>query len=232
MTILGSPVKSNCLFNPTVMKKLSIAFLITAICTLAGTVHAQGLKFGPRFGIASSSVEVEDFIASSPNNLESLKISLQEASPEYQLGVFGRVSLLGLYVQPEVLLTTSSVRYLYEDITNASTETLKEQYFRLEMPLMAGIKLGPFRANAGPVYRMNLGTASELRDIQGLTRRFDESSVGLQAGVGLDLGKKVVLDLRYEGTLGDSQDDITLFGQTHALSSQKGQVVASMGISF
>ncbi|MEO0895247.1 MAG: porin family protein [Bacteroidota bacterium] len=206
--------------------------LISFLFLSTGVSYAQVLKFGPKVGVSTSGISADELVIRDASDLESLKISLQNSSPEYQVGFFGRLNLAGLYIQPEFMLTTSSVEYLIEDFTDGTSDPLYEQYFGLEMPIMAGIKLGPLRANAGPVFRTGLGTVSELTEVRGYGRKFSESQVGLQAGVGFDLGKKLILDFRYEIDLSNARDEVDILGQTHTLSQHGGQLSASLGYSF
>ncbi len=209
--------------------KLILTSLIIFILQLAfmSSLSAQSFKFGPRVGVASSPLSMDDI-----DNIGDFAISFQEGSPEYQAGAFARLELLGLYVQPEFLFTTASASFLVEDLQNGGTEIFDEQYYHVEMPMMAGIKLGPIRLQGGPVYRLNLGNSSDFFTADGFTRRFNNSTVGLQTGVGLDIGKKIIFDLKYELPLSDASDDISILGQTHELSNRGSHFVASMGISF
>ncbi len=205
---------------------ISLIFLVLQI-GLMSSLAAQNFKFGPRIGIASSPLVVQDI-----QNLQEVAISFQDGSPEYQVGVFARIQALGIFLQPELLFTTASGSFLVEDLKNGGTEIFKEQYYHVELPVMAGIKLGPIRFQGGPVYRMNLGNRSDFFSAEGFSRRFTSSQVGLQTGVGLDIGKKLVFDLKYELPLNQVSDEITIFGSTHNLSNRGTHLVASMGISF
>ena len=192
----------------------------------------QGIKFGPRLAVSSAGIQPQDLVIRDQNDLNALSVKLQDASPEYQVGFFGRVSLLGLYVQPELLISTATASYLYEDMTDGTTGTAQERYFNLEVPVMAGVKFGPFRLQGGPVYRMNIAGTSDLKDIEGLSRNFEQASLGFQGGVGLDLGKKIVLDLKYETAIPTLGDEVTFLGQTHTLNQHSGQLIGSVGVSF
>jgi len=214
------------------MRRLIIISSITFFFLFMGKAEAQFFKIGPKVGISSSGISADDLVIRSGDDLQELKLSLQNSSPEYQMGLFTRFTLAGIYLQPELTLTTTSVEYLFEDLSDGSSDPLYEQYFGLEMPIMAGIKLGPFRANAGPVFRSSLGTVSELKDVKGYGRRFEESQLGLQAGIGFDIGRKLILDFRYEVDLSDSRDELSIFGQSHELSRHGGQLSASLGYSF
>ena len=190
-------------------------------------LQAQSFKFGPRFGVATSPINPQDI-----SDWQDFAVSFQDGSAEYQVGAFARVGLLGVYIQPEFLFTTSSANYLVTDLLDGGTEIFRERYYNVEIPMMAGIKLGPVRAQAGPVYRLNLGNSSEFFSRSGFGRSFADSEVGIQAGMGLDIGKKLVLDLKYEFNMNDIGNDITIFGQTHQLSNRGSQFVGSIGYSF
>ncbi|MDP5172202.1 MAG: PorT family protein [Bacteroidia bacterium] len=202
-------------------------FLFAMQLAFMSSLSAQSLKFGPRIGIASSPVNAQNI-----QNFNDFAVSFQEGSSEYQIGVFGRLQAFGLFIQPEFLFTTSSAAYLVEDLRSGGQEIFKEQYYNVEMPVMAGFKLGPIRLQGGPVYRLNLGNSSDFFTTDGFSRSFQNSNVGIQTGVGLDIGKKLVFDLKYELPLSDTGDEISILGQTHDLSSRGSHFVASMGISF
>jgi len=206
---------------------LSCLLVLVVQIALMGSLSAQSIKFGPRIGIASSPFEIQDI-----ENVNDIAVTFQDGSPEYQVGVFARVAALGLFIQPEFLFTTSSASYLVEDLGNGGREIFNEQYYNVEIPVMAGIKLGPIRLQGGPVYRLNLGNSSDFFTTDGFSRSFTNSTVGVQTGIGLDIGKKLVFDLKYELPLSGATDDITILGQSHELSSRGAHAVASMGISF
>jgi len=211
--------------------KLSSAKIIAifSLCFIffGSQVQAQKFKFGPKFGVATSSLNGGDF-----SEFDDFDISFQDGSAEYKAGVFARLQILGLYIQPEFLFSTSSGNFLVSDLVNGGSEIFREQYYNVEIPIMAGIKLGPFRAHGGPVYKVNLDTNSDFLSVDGFGRGFRQSTVSLQAGVGLDIGRKMVLDINYGFNLSDSRDEITLFGQTHDLTEQGAQLSASLGFSF
>lgn len=202
------------------------------------------IKFGPRVAISSSGISSTDLILRNGQDVEELSLKLQESTPQYQFGVFTRLSLGPVFLQPELLLSTSKVTYLYQDLdapvldpSGTPTEDgvatlLSERDFDLEIPAMVGLKMGFLRIQGGPVYRMNLGTKSDLRNIEGIGRTFKEASMGMQAGFGLDLGEKVVIDVKYQLDLRRTQDEITFLGNTHRVSQHGGRLVAGLGVAF
>lgn len=221
-------IKTTASFRPS--------FLMALVTLLLGSasLQAQDFMFGPRlgFGFNTQAFEGQAWTFDSPSDLNDLRLTLQDASPETQMGLYGRASLGAFYLQPELLLTTRSVKYLLEDLNGGEEQVVDERNYQLAIPVMAGIKLGPLRAQAGPVYRARLASLSDLRDIEGMDRRLANSTLGVQAGVGIDIGRKVALDLRYETGLFQGRDEVTFLGTTHNLSQQTGQLVTSLGISF
>lgn len=211
---------------------IALAMFFVVGAGLVQTVTAQKLKFGPRIGISSAGVELDDLIIKDANDVQQLKLTLQNSTPEYQVGAFARVQLLGIYVQPELLFTTASSTYEVEDAQTGDISERTERYYNVEIPIIGGLKLGPLRAQAGPVFRTQLGNKSDLADIDNYGRKFKESTVGFQAGVGVDLGKKIVLDLKYEPNLGRFRDDVTIMGNTYAISDRKSQLIFAAGYSF
>lgn len=208
-----------------------LALLLIAFLSVP-MMQAQKIKVGLKGGLSSTSVKPNDLIILNGADFEELSLAFQESTPEYHGGLFARVSLLGFYVQPEVLIATAKTKYLVGDLSSGSSSVVKERYYNLEVPIMAGVKLGPFRAQGGPVYRMNLNNNSDWDEISGVVRNWQDSSLGLRAGVGLDLGKKIIFDLNYEFNLTNNRDEITIFGQTHEVSQRGSQLVASLGYTF
>ncbi|MDX2249003.1 MAG: porin family protein [Bacteroidia bacterium] len=211
---------------------LSVITLLILGLGFIPTTFAQKLKFGPRVGVSSAGVELDDLIIKDANDVEQLKLTLQNSTPEYQFGAFARVQLLGAYVQPELLFTTSASTYQVEDATTGDISDRTERFYNVEIPVIAGLKLGPLRAQAGPVFRTQLGNKSDLVDVDNYIRKFKESSVGVQAGIGIDLGKKIVLDVKYEPNLGRFRDEITILGTTYPMSDRKSQLIFAAGYSF
>ncbi len=211
-----------------------LMFVALFLVSISGS-YAQSFMFGPRlgFGFNTQAFDSYEWELSSPSDFQDLRLRVQDASPETQMGVYGRASLGKLYLQPELLLTTSSIKYVIEDLNSEDDgQVVDERNYQLAIPVMAGIRFGWLRAQAGPVYRMRLASLSDLKDFEGMDRRFANSTLGVQAGFGIDLGRKVAIDVRYETNLLQGRDEVSFLGQTHDLSQQSGQLVTSLGISF
>lgn len=209
------------------------ALALTLMVGSFSTASAQSFLFGPRVGFGfTPELSASDLIIRSSDDLNALQVSLLDASPEVQMGVFGRLKIRSWYIQPELLFTTASTDYTVEDLFTGEEGVFQERLFHLTAPVMFGFKKRFFRIQGGPVLRTRLFSSSELSDIGGIERHFDRFTIGAQAGIGFDLGDNVVLDFRYELPLAHGQDELSISGQTYTLSPSQGQVVTSLGISF
>ena len=80
-----------------------------------------------------------------------------------------------------------------------------------------------------PVWSANVNSFDDLRNFDPQT----SGTWGAQAGVGLQLGKKVQLNLRYEGNLTSYTSNITLPGNIVIPSDNRvNQLVVDMGFAF
>jgi opacity protein-like surface antigen len=108
-------------------------------------------------------------------------------------------------------------------------DSLKTQSFnRLDIPVMIGVKLGPVRINAGPVGSVNIGSPKELIDNPDFEATYAAMTFGYQAGIGVDVIKKLTIDLRYEGSLSKYQSKL---GDI-ALDDRPNAFLLSIGYMF
>jgi hypothetical protein len=134
----------------------------------------------------------------------------------YQAGLFARIGT-GLYLQPEVYVSSTGGHFESND--NSYNGNVK--FTNLNVPLLVGYKFGPsnlnFRVMAGPIYTSVLNRDESLSQnfsaAYGDFGHYRNSTLGYQAGIGVDLGA-ITADLRYEGNLTDINPD---FGQRQNL---------------
>lgn len=183
------------------------------------TTYAQFFTVGPRVGVSSSQVTLSEAI-NQGNNIDNYLIENGARSVGYHGGLFARVSLLGFYVQPELLFSSTGGEL---DLTNTDTQAkdiIDLTYNRLDVPIMVGKTFASIvRVNVGPSFMVPLGSSVTVADGAGLAQTtqeelesdfqnaYENATVGFQAGVGLDIWK-IVLDLKYEGSLGKYADNI------------------------
>lgn len=168
------------------MKRILFTFIFA---TMTLSAMAQ-IDFGPRINLTSTKLSLKENIAD---------VSSGDAAFGYQLGAFLRVKIpiVGLYVQPEALFSNPSAQ------VTVATEKIDLNFSQIDVPVMVGIKLGPVRLNAGPSFRFvsKVDAKDPNGTIEDIKDEYKNSTVGYQAGVGVDI-LKMVIDLKYEGSLG------------------------------
>jgi len=178
------------------MKKLILSLTILAFATSA---MAQ-IDLGPRINVTSTALSVKETVNG---------IRQGDAGFGYQLGAFARVKvpILGLYVQPEVLWSNP------QSSLDINSETVDVNFSQVDVPVMVGLSLGPVRVNAGPSFRFVSKVEGEApgQGVEDLSDFYKDSTVGYQAGVGIDL-LKFVFDLKYEGSFGTIVEDTGITG--------------------
>ena len=193
------------------MKKIlfTLAFL-----SFAFVGYSQDFSIGPKVGISQAKLDL------SKENFES-----GDARFGYHVGLFGRVGLGGFFVQPEILYTQTKARFSFDQMGSQPYSEYESSFNRLDVPVMVGFKLfNLLRLQAGPIASFNVD--SELKDAGDDVRDadFKKSTIGYQAGLGLDIGN-LIIDAKYESSLGNISDNVGSFETDHRLN----QWVLSLG---
>jgi len=216
------------------MKKLTLILLLSLFAL--PTVFGQ-LQFGIKGGIVSASSSLDKNITDLPTTVdyEELKMKAQDAKVGFQAGLFGRISLAALYVQPELLFTSTSSRIKVSQIgTNEGTvSTIKNQEFKkIDIPIMVGWKFGPARLQAGPVGSIMLNQKSALEAAYDYKEEFNGASWGYQVGVGLDLLNTLTVDAKYEGSLSKLGESVSIGDRDYAIDNRPNQFIVTVGLFF
>jgi len=208
------------------MKNLLLVILISF--AFIGTSHAQ-FKAGLKFGVSTYDMKLGDFVVTNGSKFNNLTEKIDDSSLGYQFGLFARIGR-GLHLQPEIIFNTNKLDF--ETTVDGDQFNTTETFNNVDIPILVGIKLGPLRAQAGPVGRFYLGSDEKVAKV--VDNYYDDEDrlkVGYQAGFGLDLWR-VSLDFRYEGSLRHFGDVIDIDGKAFALDNKAGRAVVSMGIAF
>ena len=212
------------------MKKL---FVIILVAFIAIPAFSQ-IKIGLKAGVSTTSISMADAVSLSGQAGTYTVQALKNANFGYHGGLFIRLSLLGIYIQPEVLLASSENKYNVTSPGNANPQEVIQSLKNLSIPVMVGFKLGPIRINAGPAASVALNTPKELVSDPNLTDLYKKMSFGYQAGLGFDLFKKLTFDARYEGSLAKYQNQIENLtgGAKVSLDNRPNAFLFSVGLMF
>jgi hypothetical protein len=206
------------------MKKI---FIVIFVALMAAPAFSQ-LKFGIKAGGQSTSFP-DYTLGSGAATVDALA----DASWGFHAGLFTRITILGFYVQPELVFATNSFEYNVKEVASDPGTIVSQKFNRLTIPVLVGFKLGPLRLNAGPAASIQLGSPDDLINDPNFQDMYKGAVWGYQAGVGLDVLKKFTLDARYAGSLGEKFGDaVTINGQSFKLDYAQPSFILSFGFIF
>lgn len=208
------------------MKKiLLVNFLLLSFLT----INYGQLEFGIRGGIHSIDLHKNSNLL--PNSQESIRLNFAESNYGYQFGLYSRLHILGLFIEPAVMLHSTSVTYSIEDVEGFNINSVEENFTNLDIPVMVGLKLGLIRIFTGPIVHVHLDKASDVINIPAYSDRLDTATMGFQAGLGVDIWK-LRFEAKYEGNLSRYGNDINIGNESFTLDKRPSRVIANVGFKF
>lgn len=205
--------------------------LIVVIAALLITIPATSqLNFGVKAGMSTNNLNLDQTFQTVDGDL--VLESLGDATYGFHGGLFLRLTVLGVYLQPEVLLSTVENQIKITKPGETVSEIKGQRFNKLDIPVMVGFKVGFLRINAGPAATILLESPKDLLDSDNYEDIYKAATFGYQAGLGVDLFKKVTLDLRYEGNLNKFRDEIEFGGEAFQLDQRSGSILLSAGFIF
>jgi hypothetical protein len=212
-----------------IMKKLIIIVLSVF---LALPAFSQ-INFGIKAGLSTTSVTMNDLKTLTSGQTSYTVEKLEGANYGFHAGVFLRLAISKLYIQPELLFSNRTNEYTVTNLQTQVADVVKQSFNKLDIPVMVGLKFGPFRVNAGPSASLLINSPKDLISDPDFKSMYANMTFGYQAGVGLDLFKKLTIDLRYEGSLKKFQNEIeNALGTTVSLDDRPNAFLFSLGIMF
>ena len=179
--------------------------------TFAQTDSGFGLKGGLNYGSTG------DFENEINNNVEN-----PDSKIGYHLGVFAKADLGRIYIRPELIYTKLSSEYSIGDF----------EVKKLDAPILVGLNvIGPLHVFAGPSLQYILDTDFQTDNANfDLGDAEDDFTVGLQLGVGLNLGKLGV-DLRYERGLKENEAEFSGLSNSR-IDTRPEQLILALSLSL
>jgi hypothetical protein len=189
------------------MKLTTIYSLLIAFCCMVFSADAQVMNMHFAYDQSTISNILPGLLQPKTLPIRSYLLSSPAARTSYGGGFgvrFGYADFKPVYVHAE--LTGFYQNHTFQ-VRDSSTNNLlfsytKERY-RLDVPLMAGVKLGWFRGMAGVVPRLAIPEDGSHKQFNTWwTEMFNTGNVGYTYGVGVDLFDFVNLDVRVQSDFG------------------------------
>ncbi len=188
---------------------------------------AQLLRFGARIGIGTGSYEF-DSISIEGGSLEPAG----DRVSGYQAALFMRLSIpTFIYIQPE--LQFSQRDYIFGiKYPSYPKEFQNIKTYRLEVPVLLGIKLGNLRLFGGPVWRIG-----ERQYAKGGKTPFDitfnNNDIAATGGISVEFDNVVMLELRYTRYLEQTTSEVMVASQHRELKIDRDDTIQiNFGVLF
>lgn len=202
------------------MKNLTkVIYALILLFVVSTSAHAQkkGFAFGLKGGVNLSRLSMGDVFTTRHDEAgnpylgydgKEVRDNLKESFDTRTGAVGGIYARFGrtLFIQPEVLVSTKGGTMTIEKTDGESdiSQKVKFKFTNIDVPLLIGLKGGPFRVLAGPIASFRVGDNQSLSDAfrhytSNVNNSLSEATFGYQLGVGLDIGA-FSLDVRKEGS--------------------------------
>jgi hypothetical protein len=204
-------------------KKLLIT--ISLVILFAMPVFSQ-TRFGIRVGGIASLVPIYDitrgFVGAEPAHKWGTGI---DAS------IFLSINTESMYFQPEISFESTTYEYIVID--NYVTSIVKQNFDKLNIPLLFGIQLETVRFFLGPSPSIKLVLPEAFVDNPDFYKIYDKISLDYQVGFAIEILEKIDLELRYRGFLGKNVEGVEKLGyQTFTLNKSNSSIFLSVGYIF
>lgn len=208
------------------MKQILFSILLAAFSL---PLFSQ-VEFGLKTGVHTFDLnEVGDLTFD--NGDVDVALTPLDAQYGFQFGLYSRIKLGGVYVEPGLLLNSSRVNYT---LTTSDTieDVISERFLNLDVPVLLGVKLlKVLRLQAGPVGHITLNRVSDLVDFENFGERLEGLELGFQAGIGIDIAS-LRFDLLYEGNLNKFGNHITIADEELSFAQSAPRLVFNIGYRF
>lgn len=199
--------------------------LLIAVLTLMGSaVFAQsGAGFGIKAGLSYN--KNGDLIGSVGDAGQNISEGA-EGKAGYHVGFWGKLDFPKIYLRPELVYSKTKSSY---DVNGDSNDY---DISKLDLPVLLGYKLiGPLHIFAGPAFQYTL--KNDLGDIE-VEDVENDFTVGLNAGVGVNLGK-IGVDVRYERGFSENEARIISNNITDIdgrVDSRPSQIIFALSVKL
>lgn len=213
------------------MKRLMTVLLVMVAIS---QTNAQFFQLGAKAGLSSSQLKVsETFIQG--EDQETIYYKGGEAVLGWHLGLYSRIKIWKIYLQPELLYSSTGGKIKVSSDGIDFPDVGKFKIDRLDIPVLAGFYITKsFRIYTGPSFSYVISEKSAWNTTKDVFKQdFQKGTIGYQAGIGFDIST-FSLDLKYEGNLSTLGKSVSIPGTDIHFDTdlRNPQLILSMGFRF
>lgn len=189
------------------------------------------IEIGFKAGLSSYDLAHEGLLIKNSSGI--LEWNTQNAGYGHHLGMYTRMTLWSVYLEPSLLFNSNTINhhisyYSEEGLVNVIKN---EKYNHLNLPVVAGIKVGALRFHGGVVGHFLIDRVGEVFEFDQYSQKLQRATYGWQAGTGVDI-LRLRLDLSYEGNFERFGDEIVIQGKSYAFAKTPGRLILTCGFRF
>jgi hypothetical protein len=223
--------------------KIRLILSFVVLIFFLAPVRGQ-FKYGIRGGINSSNVHISQSVfnleADDPQDVpDQYLIEYRTGSLGFHIGGLVQYYFGEFFIQPEILYSYSkndvriTRRKWIPDANGLGSWDEDEapglqKFNKVNVPVLAGYRIGPLRVMAGPMASVMIGTKFENLEGYTIEQKFTSSHFGYQVSIGLEL-TSLNIDVKYEGALTPFGEGLTVNGNDFIFDQKMGQWILSIG---
>lgn len=207
------------------MKRFTVLLLFMSSILFGQDSFGQfGLKLG-----------VHSFDLNSPSDLlfpNNATVKYEGAKLGFQIGIFGKIPLGGLFIESRLMLRSTSVEYSLDGENGNAIDQIREESFtQLDIPILVGGRFLFLDVFTGPVAHIFLNSTSDLMELETYTSDFKAADFGWRIGVGTGFSN-VVFGLEFETNFSNFGDHISIGGQDYSFGDMPNRLIFNVGFKI
>lgn len=217
------------------LKSTKIVISLVLQFILIQTYINGQLEAGLKIGI--SNIEYAnpriDSILFSTSGTPEFSISPEQINFGYHVGLYSRLLIWKIYLQPEILINSSSINYKIRDFSNPdSLLRRKEQYTTIDIPIILGLKMKWFNIHGGISGHLPIFHVSEIKDVIP-DYKYDVTNFTYSylAGIGFDFWR-FRTDIRYELSTSFFGEHINYKGTSYHFPNKNNRILVGLAYKF
>ncbi len=201
------------------MKRIIVYSLI--LLFLTSTAYSR-VKVGVKGGLSATNISIKQ------NSSDRYQITYSSGLG-FHFGLTSELEIFNLYLQPEMIFSTSNHDVTVDDILdNGVSEVGKQHFNRLDFPILAGVKFdNNFKVGLGPVFSKMISSKSDIFSDEGS----HAATVGYQFAAGWDWDR-FSIEGRYEGNLSKYEAGVRIGNNVYDFDQRSNQLILTLGLYF
>lgn len=211
------------------MKPISTLIIILCVCINLG---AQW-KIGPSAAYGFVTQESAQINVVPMENFSAYKMEFVGSTPVQSIGFMAINDLGPVFLQSGLFATTYGLDFMldgYKSMDRGS-HIFREQYYSIEIPFNAGIKVHGFKIGLGPVLDIAVDKDSDLAAVSGYRNTTKALDFGFQAMLGYRLGI-LNIDLKYLNKFSSITDAFDLGYDELKYKKSANRFMLAIGVAF